>query len=58
MGRLWIKTFVNEIYELVDAIQEGREPEPGFEVGVQVQGAGIEAVETSMVERRWVDVQA
>jgi len=50
-------TFVNEMYELVDALQKGRNPEPGFDVGVQVQ-AVIEAVETSIANRGWVTVQA
>lgn len=48
-------TFVNQMYELISAIQEDRQPEPGFEVGVSCQ-AVVEAVETSIQERRWVDL--
>lgn len=48
-------TFVNEMYELVSALQEDRMPSPGFEVGVQCQ-AVVEAVIRSIEEERWVNL--
>ncbi len=65
-GRLWpfagvpvglheIK--VLEIRELLDAIAEGRPGDPGFEEGAQVS-AVLDAVELSVAERRWVDLEA
>jgi predicted dehydrogenase len=49
------ETFVSQMYELVRAIQEGRNPQPDFEVGARNQ-AVLEAVEESIVERKWVNV--
>jgi predicted dehydrogenase len=48
-------TFVNEVYELVSALQTGRPPSPGFEAGVRCQ-AVVEAVIKSIEEKRWVSV--
>ena len=48
-------TFVNEMYELVSALQEGRTPSPGFEAGVKCQ-AVVEAVIKSIAEERWVSI--
>ena len=48
-------TFVNEMYELVSALQEGRAPSPGFEAGVKCQ-AIVEAVIKSIEEERWVHI--
>lgn len=47
------ETFVNEIYNLLDAIAEDRMPEPSFEDGVKCQKV-LEAVVRSVKERRWV----
>lgn len=49
------ETFVSQMYELVRAIHEGRNPDPDFEVGVRNQ-AVLEAVERSIVEGQWVSV--
>ncbi len=47
--------FVNEIKEMMDAIAEDRQPEPGFEDGVKCQ-AVLEAVTQSSKSRSWVRV--
>lgn len=51
------ETFVSQAYELIAALQEGRDPVPGFEVGVRCQ-AVIEAVAESILEERWTRVSA
>jgi predicted dehydrogenase len=48
-------TFIHEILELTNAIEEGRLPEPNFRDGVKCQ-AVLEAVERSITERRWVSL--
>lgn len=48
-------TFIHEMLELSNAIEEGRQPEPNFNDGVKCQ-AVLEAVERSIDERRWVDL--
>jgi predicted dehydrogenase len=48
-------TFIHEMLELSNAIEEGRQPEPNFRDGVKCQ-AVLEAVERSIDERRWVDI--
>lgn len=48
-------TFIHEMLELSNAIEEGRQPEPNFHDGVKCQ-AVLEAVERSIEERRWVDL--
>lgn len=46
-------TFIHEVYELMEALKEGRQPVPNFRDGVRCQ-AVLEAVERSIEERRWV----
>ncbi|MEK3835629.1 Gfo/Idh/MocA family protein [Paenibacillus sp. FSL R7-0128] len=48
-------TFIHEMLELSNAIEEGRQPEPNFNDGVKCQ-AVLEAVERSIEQRRWVQV--
>lgn len=48
-------TFIHEMLELSNAIEEGRQPEPNFHDGVKCQ-AVLEAVERSIEQRRWVDI--
>ncbi len=48
--------FVNEIKEMMDAIEENRDPEPGFEDGVKCQ-AVLDAVARSDEDRCWVNVE-
>jgi predicted dehydrogenase len=48
-------TFIHEMLELSNAIEEGRQPVPNFHDGVKCQ-AVLEAVERSIDERRWVDL--
>ncbi|PDO09335.1 MAG: dehydrogenase [Candidatus Reconcilbacillus cellulovorans] len=48
-------TFIHEVYELFTAIRDGRQPEPDFADGVACQRV-LEAVDRSIVERRWVKV--
>ncbi|MFE4712516.1 Gfo/Idh/MocA family protein [Paenibacillus sp. NPDC056722] len=48
-------TFIHEVLELSNAIEEGRQPEPNFRDGVKCQ-AVLEAVERSIEERRWVSL--
>jgi predicted dehydrogenase len=48
-------TFIHEIVELMQALQEDRQPVPNFEDGVKCQQV-LEAVERSAEERRWVQV--
>jgi predicted dehydrogenase len=48
-------TFIHETLELMNAIQEGRQPVPNFKDGVKCQQV-LEAVDLSIAERRWVKV--
>lgn len=48
-------TFIHEMLELSNAIEEGRQPEPNFNDGVKCQ-AVLEAVERSIEQRRWVPI--
>ncbi|OAB44977.1 Gfo/Idh/MocA family protein [Paenibacillus antarcticus] len=48
-------TFTHEMLELMNAIDEGRQPSPNFYDGVKCQ-AVLEAVERSVEERRWVSI--
>ena len=43
------------VFELVDAIVEGRDAVPGFDDGASAQ-AVADAVLQSYAERRWVDI--
>ena len=49
------QTFTHVIVELLNAIEEGRQPVPNFADGVKCQ-AVLEAVEKSVDERRWVKI--
>ena len=48
-------TFTHEMLELMNAIDEDRQPSPNFHDGVKCQ-AVLEAVERSVEERRWVSI--
>ncbi|WP_127583067.1 Gfo/Idh/MocA family protein [Paenibacillus koleovorans] len=48
-------TFIHEVVELMDAIREDRQPVPNFRDGVKCQQV-LEAVELSVAEKRWVNV--
>jgi predicted dehydrogenase len=48
-------SFVHAVCELLSAIGEGRNPQPGFQDGVAAQ-AVLEAVARSHTERRWLPV--
>jgi predicted dehydrogenase len=48
-------TFTHEMLELVNAIEEKRQPVPNFNDGVKCQ-AVLEAVERSIEDRRWVRI--
>ncbi|WP_281888436.1 Gfo/Idh/MocA family protein [Paenibacillus sp. YYML68] len=48
-------TFIHEMVELMQALEEGRQPVPNFQDGVKCQQV-LEAVEKSIEERRWVAV--
>ena len=48
-------TFTHEMVELMKAITENRQPVPNFVDGVECQ-AVLEAVDKSIVERRWVAI--
>lgn len=48
-------TFIHEMLEFCDAIEEDRQPEPNFRDGVKCQ-AVLEAVDRSIQERRWVKI--
>ncbi|AOZ94371.1 Gfo/Idh/MocA family protein [Paenibacillus crassostreae] len=48
-------TFTHEMLELMNAIDEGRQPSPNFNDGVKCQ-AVLEAVERSVEQRRWVSI--
>ncbi|WP_150275946.1 Gfo/Idh/MocA family protein [Paenibacillus tepidiphilus] len=49
-------TFIHEMLELSNAVQEGRQPVPNFRDGVKCQ-AVLEAVERSAAERRWIEIE-
>lgn len=48
-------TFIHEVVELMQAIEEDRQPSPSFVDGVKCQQV-LEAVETSITERSWIKV--
>jgi predicted dehydrogenase len=48
-------TFVHEVLELVNALEEERQPVPNFVDGVKCQEV-LEAVDLSIAERRWVNL--
>ena len=48
-------TFIHEVVELLQAIEEDRQPEPNFVDGVLCQ-AVLEGVEQSIAERSWVKI--
>lgn len=48
-------TFIHEVVELMQAIEEDRQPSPSFVDGVKCQQV-LEAVETSIAERSWIKV--
>ncbi len=50
-------TFTHAFVELMDAIQEDRQPVPNFEDGVKCQQV-LEAVELSIEERKWIAVSS
>lgn len=49
------QTFTHEMVEFMNAIEENRQPVPNFSDGVACQ-AVLEAVEKSVEERRWVEL--
>jgi predicted dehydrogenase len=51
----WEHTFTHEVADLVDDIAAGRDPQPGFDDGLQVQRV-LEAVERSAANGGWEDV--
>jgi len=48
-------TFIHEVVELMEALREDRQPVPNFHDGVKCQVV-LEAVDKSIEERRWVNV--
>lgn len=48
-------TFIHEVVELMNAIHEGRQPQPNFSDGVKCQEV-LDAVDRSIEERRWVSI--
>jgi predicted dehydrogenase len=48
-------TFIHEVVEMMEALQQNRQPEPNFTDGVKCQEV-LEAVDRSIEERRWVRV--
>lgn len=48
-------TFIHEVLELSQALEEDRQPQPNFEDGVKCQQV-LEAVDQSIEERRWISV--
>jgi len=53
----WGDTFVHLVYDFMKALDEDRLPTPNFADGVECQRV-LEAVEKSVKEERWVDVEA
>ncbi|WP_282939899.1 Gfo/Idh/MocA family oxidoreductase [Paenibacillus sp. RC67] len=49
-------TFVHEVVELMQALEEDRQPVPNFVDGVKCQEV-LEAVDRSIAERRWVKIE-
>ena len=52
----WEHTFTHMVYELIEAIADGRVPSPNFHDGVMNQRV-LEAIERSSQTRRWVKVK-
>jgi predicted dehydrogenase len=48
-------TFIHEVVELLEAIENDRQPVPNFTDGVKCQEV-LEAVDRSIEERRWVRI--
>jgi len=48
-------TFIHEMVEMMQALQENRQPVPNFHDGVSCQ-AVLEAVERSIGEKRWISI--
>ncbi|BAB04429.1 Gfo/Idh/MocA family oxidoreductase [Halalkalibacterium halodurans] len=48
-------TFIHEIAELMESLQEGRQPVPNFKDGVKCQQV-LEAVDLSIAKREWIQV--
>jgi len=53
----WGDTFVHLVYDFMKALDEDRMPTPNFADGVECQRV-LEAVERSVKEERWVEVEA
>jgi len=53
----WGDTFVHLVYDFMKALDEDRLPTPNFADGVECQRV-LEAVEKSVKEERWIDVEA
>jgi predicted dehydrogenase len=51
----WEHAFTHEVLALIEAIADGRDPEPGFDEGLRVQGV-IDAVARSSRTGSWVTV--
>jgi predicted dehydrogenase len=51
----YAQTFTHEVVELMEALNENRQPVPNFVDGVKCQEV-LEAVERSIDERRWVKI--
>jgi predicted dehydrogenase len=52
----WDHSFVNEVYDFLDAVATGGDVHPDFEDGLAVQRI-LAAVETSATERSWASVE-
>jgi predicted dehydrogenase len=50
------QTFTHEVLELMNALEQNRQPVPNFVDGVKCQEV-LEAVDLSIAERRWVNIQ-
>lgn len=50
-------TFVHELYEFVEAIAKDKTPSPNFNDGVKCSQV-LEAVDTSIEEKQWIDVDS
>ncbi len=48
-------TFTHTVYDLLEAIVDGRRPSPGFDEGVRNQRV-LDALERASTERHWIDV--
>ncbi len=49
------QTFTHEVFEMMNALKEDRQPVPDFNDGVKCQ-AVLEAVDLSIEQRRWVSI--